>query len=319
MIHFGKLAAAASSSAASMAGSAAGAQTVLRSSDTHPDGYPTVEAVQVFRRVGQAAHRRPLCGGGVPTPPSSAKRRIRSSRCAPGVIDLNRVSMGPFNGLIPESDVPFRCPTSSAPPTTCTRSWTARSARRSSAAFEPHGWSLLPCQLRFGVDDTCAQLRITDPTCLATPEPAIAIAGNSIVEPVPNCRGDDPNGAEPSPSGRNRHDLDCRIGLEAGNAVDDSKVGFGISCGDPEARRQHTTKLGLECDETKTCKFLSCRWTKRADREQRTQSPSNKMRSGRSDAGCDLHLIEALKSLPRQQQRASPLPSATAPSCGRRL
>ena len=30
---------------------AASAQTVLRSSDTHPDGYPTVEAVKRFGRI----------------------------------------------------------------------------------------------------------------------------------------------------------------------------------------------------------------------------------------------------------------------------
>ena len=48
MFHFAKLAAAALA-AASLTAAAANAQTVLRSSDTHPDGYPTVEAVKYFR------------------------------------------------------------------------------------------------------------------------------------------------------------------------------------------------------------------------------------------------------------------------------
>ena len=47
MLHFTKLAAATFAAASLMIG-AAGAQTVLRSSDTHPDGYPTVEAVKYF-------------------------------------------------------------------------------------------------------------------------------------------------------------------------------------------------------------------------------------------------------------------------------
>src|SRR3546814_18438107 len=47
MFHLPKLAATALVAAAMMA-STASAQTVLRSSDTHPDGYPTVEAVKYF-------------------------------------------------------------------------------------------------------------------------------------------------------------------------------------------------------------------------------------------------------------------------------
>ena len=46
MFHFAKLTAALAM-AGLMVGTAS-AQTVLRSSDTHPDGYPTVEAVKHF-------------------------------------------------------------------------------------------------------------------------------------------------------------------------------------------------------------------------------------------------------------------------------
>ena len=47
MLHISRLAAATLTAASLMIGSAA-AQTVLKSSDTHPDGYPTVEGVKYF-------------------------------------------------------------------------------------------------------------------------------------------------------------------------------------------------------------------------------------------------------------------------------
>ena len=47
MFHLPRMAAAAVVASTLMV-SAASAQTVLRSSDTHPDGYPTVEAVKRF-------------------------------------------------------------------------------------------------------------------------------------------------------------------------------------------------------------------------------------------------------------------------------
>ena len=47
MMHFSRLAATAFAVGSLMIG-AASAQTVLRAADTHPDGYPTVEAVKYF-------------------------------------------------------------------------------------------------------------------------------------------------------------------------------------------------------------------------------------------------------------------------------
>lgn len=104
MLHFSRLAGAALLAAALMAGTAS-AQTVLRSSDTHPDGYPTVEAVKYFgelvkeRTAGRYAvelyHSAQL---------GEEKDTIEQVRA--GVIDLNRISMAPFNGLIPETTVP---------------------------------------------------------------------------------------------------------------------------------------------------------------------------------------------------------------------
>jgi tripartite ATP-independent transporter DctP family solute receptor len=83
---------------------AAFAQTVLKSSDTHPDGYPTVEAVKYMgellkeksggRFEVEVYHSAQL---------GEEKDTIEQTRA--GVIDLNRVSMGPFNGLVPETRV----------------------------------------------------------------------------------------------------------------------------------------------------------------------------------------------------------------------
>jgi tripartite ATP-independent transporter DctP family solute receptor len=104
MLHFTKFAAATFAAASLMIGTAS-AQTVLRSSDTHPDGYPTVEAVKYFgellkertdgRYTVEVFHSAQL---------GEEKDTIEQVRS--GVIDLNRVSMGPFNGLIPETTVP---------------------------------------------------------------------------------------------------------------------------------------------------------------------------------------------------------------------
>lgn len=85
---------------------AAGAQTVtLRSADIHPDGYPTVEAVKFLgsslekktngRLKVQVFHSAQL---------GQEKDTIEQTRF--GVIDLNRINMGPFNNLIPETFVP---------------------------------------------------------------------------------------------------------------------------------------------------------------------------------------------------------------------
>lgn len=77
----------------------------LRSADIHPDGYPTVEAVKYFgqlltERTGgrlkvQVFHSAQL---------GQERETIEQTRF--GVIDLNRINMGPFNNLIPETFVP---------------------------------------------------------------------------------------------------------------------------------------------------------------------------------------------------------------------
>ncbi len=104
MLHFTKFAAATVAAAALMIG-IANAQTVLKSSDTHPDGYPTVEGVKYFgelikERTGgryavEVYHSAQL---------GEEKDTIEQVRS--GVIELNRVSMAPFNGTVKESIVP---------------------------------------------------------------------------------------------------------------------------------------------------------------------------------------------------------------------
>jgi tripartite ATP-independent transporter DctP family solute receptor len=79
-------------------------EVTLKSSDTHPDGYPTVAAVQ---RMGEMVKER--SGGRIcidvfhSTQLGEEKDTIEQTKF--GVIDLNRVSMGPFNNEIEETKV----------------------------------------------------------------------------------------------------------------------------------------------------------------------------------------------------------------------
>ncbi|MBB2971613.1 TRAP transporter substrate-binding protein [Mesorhizobium sp. RMAD-H1] len=107
MKHLGKFGAALAISASLLASIvAAGAQElVLKSADTHPDGYPTVEAVKYMGellkqktngRIGiEVFHSRQL---------GEEKETIEQTQF--GVIDLNRVNMAPFNGIVPETIAP---------------------------------------------------------------------------------------------------------------------------------------------------------------------------------------------------------------------
>lgn len=113
MNHVTKFTAAAIVAGSLMIGSAS-AQTVLRSSDTHPDGYPTVEAVKYF---GDLIEERTDGRYSVEVYHSAqlGEEADTIEQVRAGVIDLNRVSMGPFNGLVPETQVPslpyiFRSP-----------------------------------------------------------------------------------------------------------------------------------------------------------------------------------------------------------------
>ncbi|MER9461353.1 TRAP transporter substrate-binding protein [Mesorhizobium sp. M0387] len=104
MLHFSKLMAATFAFGSLMIG-VAGAQTVLRSADTHPDGYPTVEAVKY---LGELIKERTAGRYSIEVYHSAqlGEEKDTIEQTQTGVIDLNRVSMGPFNGIVPETAVP---------------------------------------------------------------------------------------------------------------------------------------------------------------------------------------------------------------------
>ena len=90
-----------------LAASAAGAlaqDITLRSSDTHPDGYPTVEAV---KHMGELLEERTDGRMGIEVFHSAqlGEEKDTIEQTQFGVIDLNRVSLGPFNNLIPETAI----------------------------------------------------------------------------------------------------------------------------------------------------------------------------------------------------------------------
>jgi tripartite ATP-independent transporter DctP family solute receptor len=98
-----KLAAVAAIGLAAMG--SARAQTVLRSTDIHPDGYPTVEAVkymgEILKRESNGRLDIKVFHSGQL---GDEKDTIQQTQF--GVIDLNRINLAPLNGLIPETRVP---------------------------------------------------------------------------------------------------------------------------------------------------------------------------------------------------------------------
>lgn len=81
------------------------AQTVLKSSDTHPDGYPTVEGVKYF---SQLVKERTAGRYSVEIYHSAqlGEEKDTIEQVRSGVIELNRVSMAPFNGTVKETIIP---------------------------------------------------------------------------------------------------------------------------------------------------------------------------------------------------------------------
>lgn len=86
-------------------GAAMACETTLRSSDTHPDGYPTVEAVKVMGQKLEEATGGRLCIE-VFHSAQLGEEKDSIEQTQFGVIDLDRVSLGPFNNIIPETQVP---------------------------------------------------------------------------------------------------------------------------------------------------------------------------------------------------------------------
>jgi len=104
MLHISKLLTGAALASSLMMGAAA-AQTVLKSSDTHPDGYPTVEGVKYF---GDLIKERTQGRYSVEVYHSAqlGEEKDTIEQVRTGVIELNRVSMAPFNGTVKETIVP---------------------------------------------------------------------------------------------------------------------------------------------------------------------------------------------------------------------
>ena len=103
MYHLPRLAATALV-AASMMTVGVSAQAVLRSSDTHPDGYPTVEAVKHF---GELVKERTDGRYEVEVFHSAqlGQEADTIEQTQFGVIDLNRISIGAFGTQVPEATV----------------------------------------------------------------------------------------------------------------------------------------------------------------------------------------------------------------------
>ena len=89
-------------------------EVTLRSSDTHPDGYPTVAAVKAMGAMLEKKTNGKLCIE-VFHSKQLGEEKDTIEQTQFGVIDLNRVSLGPFNNIIEETQVPslpyiFRSP-----------------------------------------------------------------------------------------------------------------------------------------------------------------------------------------------------------------
>ena len=91
-------------SAAVVTAASAECETTLRSSDTHPDGYPTVEGVKAM-----AAEVKEKTGGRICIEvfPSSqlGEEKDTIEQTQFGVIDLNRISIGAFGTQVPAATV----------------------------------------------------------------------------------------------------------------------------------------------------------------------------------------------------------------------
>ena len=89
-----------------LAGAAAAqeCQTTLRSSDTHPEGYPTVAAVEYMGELVKERTDGRICIEVYHSAQLGEEAdTIEQTRF--GVIDMNRVSLGPFNNLVEETKV----------------------------------------------------------------------------------------------------------------------------------------------------------------------------------------------------------------------
>ncbi len=87
-----------------LATGATACEVTLRSSDTHPEGYPTVVAVQEMGKMLEERTGGRLCIE-VFHSAQLGQEKDTIEQTQFGVIDMNRVSMGPFNNIIEETQV----------------------------------------------------------------------------------------------------------------------------------------------------------------------------------------------------------------------
>jgi tripartite ATP-independent transporter DctP family solute receptor len=87
------------------AGGAFACEVTLKSSDTHPDGYPTVEAVKYMGTLVEERTDGRVCIE-IFHSAQLGEEKDTIEQTQFGVIDLNRVSLGPFNNIIEETQVP---------------------------------------------------------------------------------------------------------------------------------------------------------------------------------------------------------------------
>jgi TRAP-type C4-dicarboxylate transport system substrate-binding protein len=90
---------------AALSFAAAACEITLRSSDTHPDGYPTVEAVKAMGKALEEKSGGRLCIE-VFASAQLGEEKDTIEQTQFGVIDMNRVSLGPFNNIIEETQIP---------------------------------------------------------------------------------------------------------------------------------------------------------------------------------------------------------------------
>ena len=83
---------------------AAACEVTLRSADTHPEGYPTVVAVQEMGKLLEERTDGRLCVE-VFHSAQLGEEKDTIEQTQFGVIDMNRVSMGPFNNIVEETQV----------------------------------------------------------------------------------------------------------------------------------------------------------------------------------------------------------------------
>ena len=88
-----------------MASAVAACEVTLRSSDTHPDGYPTVAAVNHMGELLEERSGGRLCIE-VFHSAQLGEEKDTIEQTQFGVIDMNRVSLGPFNNIIEETQIP---------------------------------------------------------------------------------------------------------------------------------------------------------------------------------------------------------------------